>query len=309
MTRRGVFQLILMVIIIVDLISGNGLSQKTGDFNDLSISINVTRRDFLPCEPVTFSITMANKTSRPIQAHTMINPAYGFVEFYFAKDTEFEKANASGRWPSMTAMLGKDVLLEPGFRRSAKSDLFYSHGKNLGEEPGKYVLSAPGTYRIKSIFKSQRGEKKVESNIVTVNVKEPTGVNLAAYEFIERVRVDKELYYGDFLLTYFIKNITTKGQKEVDKKEEFLSLFSKSQYARYMEYSLGISYITQQDDILFRRGVKLLKKATGYRNFFLAEDVSEWLIRETRDRGEVDKAKEYQAEIAEKLPDSPLARD
>ena len=95
----------------------------------------------------------------------------------------------------------------------------------------------------------------------------------------------------------------------MDKKEQFLSKFPKSRYARYIEYSLGITYITQQDEVLFRRGLELLEKAAGYKGFFLAEEAYEWLIRQRRKRGEQDKAKEYQAQMAARFPNSPEGRD
>jgi len=85
--------------------------------------------------------------------------------------------------------------------------------------------------------------------------------------------------------------------------------YPNSRYSRYLTYSLGLTYNNSKNDKISQRGVGLLEKAAGYKDCFIAEDTYEWLIRQCRERGEEDKAKEYQAQMAARFPNSPEGRD
>jgi len=286
-------------------------AQELSDFEQLTLEITTNVQEVLPIEPMPITITLSNNTEKPITGHNQIDPGTGFLKIYVAKaDKPFEQFHSSDR-PSLTGIRGDDVL-KPGYRTSFSGYFFYAHPANVDKEKhGQYLFEEPGIYRIKATFEDMEGESKIESNVMTVEAKQPTGQDAAAYEFLKNLREeqDEDVYYGNFLLTTFGRNITPRKQKVLDKKEEFLSRFPKSRYSRYLCYSLGLIYRIQEKEKNFRRGIKLMEKAAGYEDFFLAKDVLLKLIETLEEQGQSSKALKYKKIFAKRFPDSLEGRD
>lgn len=285
-------------------------AQELSDFEQLTLEITTNVQEVLPIEPMPITITLSNNTEKPITGHNQIDPGTGFLKIYVAKaDKPFEHFHSSDR-PSLTGIRGDDVL-KPGYRTSFSGYFFYAHPANLDKEKnGQYLFEEPGIYRIKATFEDMEGESKIESNVLTVEAKQPTGQDAAAYEFLKNLREeqDEDVYYGNFLLTTFGRNITPRKQKVLDKKEEFLSRFPKSRYARYVYYSLGENYRLDVGKGV-GRGIKLLEKAAGYEDFFLAKDVLLKLIETLEEQGQSSNAWKYKNIFAKRFPDNAEGSD
>lgn len=282
-----------------------GMGQDTGNFEDLTLEIGTTVQKVLPMEPLPFTVTLSNSTEAPITAHAQIDPGCGILKIYVAEaNKEFEQFHSADR-PSLTGIRGKDVL-KPGFHTSFNGYLFYAHPANLDKDNrGQYLFESPGIYRIKATFQDINGESKIESNILTVHAGQPSGQDAAAYKFLKNLQdsEDNEVYYGNFLLRDFA------WQQVLDKQEEFISRFPKSRYARYAYYSLGLTYRGRDSEKDAGRGIRLLEKAAGYEDFFLAKEALLKLIESFEDREETRKAWKYKKILARRFPDSDEGRD
>jgi len=287
-----------------------GMCQQSGSFKELTLKITTTVQEVLPMEPMPITITLSNDTETPITGHIQIDPGYGILKIYVAKaDKLFEQFHSADR-PTLTGIRGENVL-KPGFRTSVSVYLFYAHPPNLDKDKkGQYLFESPGVYYVKAIFEDLEGEKKIESNMLTIEVKRPSGEDTAAYEFLRNLKEkqEKDIYYRDFLLTTFGHSISPRDQKVLDKKEEFLSQFPNSRYARYVYYSLGDNYRLGVGKGV-KQGIALLEKAASYEDFFLAKDVFLKLIKTLSDQGETDKAWEYKKIFARRFPDADEGRD
>jgi len=286
------------------------IAQETVNFEELSLEITTSVRQVLPMEPMPITITLSNNTDTSITGYSDINPGVGCLKIYVAKaDKPFEQFHSSD-WLSITGIRGENVL-KPGFRTSVSGYLFYAHPANLDKgQKGQYLFESPGVYHIKTTFEDLDGEKKIESNILTIEAKELTGEDAAAYEFLKNLKEkqDKDVYYGNFLLTGFGRSITAKAQKVLDKKEEFISRFPNSRYAQYVYYSLGDNYRLGVGKGV-KRGIELLEKAASYEDFFLAKDSLLKLIETLEKQNESSKAWEYKKIFARRFPDSDEGRD
>lgn len=266
------------------------MCQEMRNFEELTLEIATSAREVLPIEPMPITITLSNDTERPIRGHKQIDPGTGFLKIYVARANKpFEQFHSSDR-PTLTGIRGSD-LLKPGFRISFSGYLFYAHPANLDKEKwGQYFFESPGIYRIKAMFEDM-DETRIESNVLTVEVKQPTGEDAAAYEFVKNLHnsQEKDVYCGDFLLTRFGRAITPKAQKVLDKKGEFISRFPNSRYARYVYYSLGNNYRLGVGKGV-KRGVRLLERAASYEDFFLAKEALLKLIKTLTEQGQTEKA-------------------
>ena len=100
---------------------------------------------------------------------------------------------------------------------------------------------------------------------------------------------------------------TRRGQKVLEKQEEFISRFPESRYSRYLYVSLGLTYRKLGGPYL-QRGISLLEKAANYEDFIYAPTALGSLVTTRLRQGELEKAKEYLAILKSKFPDSPATR-
>ena len=304
------YRCISIFIVVAFIFCQMGVCQQTGSFQELTLKITTTVKEVLPMEPMPITITLSNDTDTPITGHIQIDPGCGILKIYVAKaDKPFEQFHSSDR-PAITGIRGEDVL-KPGFHTSFSGYLFYAHPSKLDKgQRGQYLFESPGVYHIKATFEDLDGEKKIESDVLTIKTTQPTGEDAATYEFLKNLKEnqDKDVYYGNFLLTWVDRSITAKAQKILDKKEEFISRFPNSRYARYVYYSLGDNYRLGAGKEV-KRGIDLLEKAASYEDFFLAEDSLLKLIETFSEQGETSKAWKYKKILARRFPDSDEGSD
>jgi len=287
------------------------MCRQTGNFEQLTLEITTSAQEVLPMEPMTITITLSNNTQRPITGHALIDPGYGILKVYVAQaDKPFEQFHSSDR-PTLTGIRGDD-LLKPGFFTTFSGYLFYAHPANLDKEKrGQYLFESPGIYRIKATFDDINGESRIESNVLTVEAKQPSGEDAAAYRFLKELQdgQDKSVYYGNFLLRDLGGVMNVRDQKVLARQKEFVSRFPKSRYSRYLCYSLGLTYCRQKEEKDVRKGIDLLNKAAGYDDFFLAKEALLKLIETLEEQRKSDQAWKYKKVFARRFPDSEEGRD
>jgi hypothetical protein len=202
--------------------------------------------------------------------------------------------------------------MEPGFVKSVSGFLYYEHAPNPDKQPhGRYLFEEPGEYRLKAILTDMDGGNPIESNILTVRVKQPTAQDGDAYRFIQGLKKisDRQLSYGYFLMTSFGRNTSVRRETFLAKREEFIAKFPKSGYTRYAEYAQGLTYSRRENEQQRQEGIRLLERASRHGRSFVSEMALRELKRVHEKREEAERAEEYQAEMAERFPDSSEARD
>jgi len=303
-------KLVFVVSVLSVVITAQG--EEMGDFQELTLEISTGKRKVLPLEAIEISIALSNDTDKPIKGEPVINPGAGLLKIYIAgRNQPFEEFRSTG-WP-LVSVFSKPIVMHPGFRRSVSGYLYYEHPANPDKElHGRYIIEAPGIYRIMAKLKEVRSEGRIESNVLTIEAKKPKGQDAAAYEYLRSLRdiKDKDVYYGSFLMRSFGRGVRhVREQKVLDRKEEFLLRFAKSRYARYVRYSLGRTYRREKEEEQYQRGIKLLEKAASYKDFFLAKEALLVLIRDAIKRGETDRAKKYKVMFARRYPNAEEGRD
>ena len=188
---------------------------------------------------------------------------------------------------------------------------FYANPQNLSKDNrGQYLFESPGVYRIKVTFEDFDG-KLIESNVVTIEAKEPKGEDAEAYKYLKNLQDNesKKVYYGNFLL------LSYEHPEVFEKQEEFISKFQGSKYARLLYYAIGLRFTSQEylqskeNQKTVQCGIEYLEKAANYKDFFLAKDSILHLIETLSKLGEVDKAKKYKEIFAKQFPNSIEGRD
>jgi len=293
------------------LLSTETRPKEIATFADLTLQIATTTGEVLPMEPMQITITLSNSIGKPIAGHSIIDPGSGLLRIYVAKGNQSFEEFRSSDWAFSDIIRVPDEVLNAGFSSTVSGYLFYAHPANPDKErQGQYLFESPGIYRIKAILKDLKGQEQIQSNILSIKVKQPTGEDAAAYEYLKNLRneQDKDVYYGNFLLTSYGRSIIPRTQKVLDKKEEFISQFPNSRYARYIYYSLGDNYLLGVGKGV-EHGIKLLEKAASYKDFFLAEEAMLKLIEVLSKQGETKKVGKYKVIFARRFPKSEEGSD
>ena len=247
----------------------------------------------------------SNNTNTTILSHTVIEQGAGFLEIYAAKEGEpFKKWQETGLIvPDMVVVENK---LKPGYKKRGSGRL-YCILPPFNITPEKYdpndiikcyLLSFPGTYQIQATLKNVNGKETIESNIITIEAMQPTGQDAAAYDVLKTVP------HPLFLMKSFGRHLSKYDQQVLAKQQNFLSQFSNSSYACYMNYALGRTYTAKKGDYL-DDGILLLEKAASYEDFFLAEESLNKLVNISIKEGNLEKARDYLSILKERFPNKP----
>ena len=287
------------------------MAQGADGFEQLTLKIATTAKDVLPLEPIPITITLFNTTEKPVKGHTVITPNAGFLEIYVATGYQpFEKFR-TGDWPCAGVEV-TERQLEPGKVHAVSGYLYYGQAADPDKEKGRYLLSSPGIYRIKAVLKDKGGKKEIQSSILTVEAKTPTGDDINAYEFLKGLQdtEDKDsagrpVSYTSFLMSTGERKPGPRQQKVMEKQEEFLAAFPNSRYSRYVCYSLGCTYRLGEK---VKRGMLLLEKAGSYDDFFLAPKALGLIVETCLKQKDLNKAKKHLATLKRRFPDSPSAK-
>jgi hypothetical protein len=270
-----------------------------GNFMDLTLEISTDTKDIIPMEPLPITITLSNKTDKVIMAINVIDPSFGLTSIYVQNGNKPFEIFKSADW-GLRSTLRIERALEPGFKESVDSYLFYAHPDNLEtSNRGQYLFETSGRFHIKAIYTDSQINKSIESNILSIEVKEPKGDDANAFQYIKSIQDDtnKKVYYGNFLLWPI-------GKSEIDEKQnEFIRKFPNTKYSRFLYYTLGKRDILQDREKL-KLGIEYLEKAASYENFLFAEDSILKLINTFTEIGETEKARKYKEILAQRFPNS-----
>ena len=269
-----------------------------GDLEGLTLEISTDIKEIIPIEPLPVTITILNKTDKIIKAFSVaIDPSFGLTRFYVSKKNQPFEVFRAADWPSES--IGRlECSLKPGYRQSVDRYLFYANPKDFEKNKrGQYLFEEAGHYRIKAIYTDPKINKSIESNVLSIEVKEPKGEDASAYKFIKNMQDDKsnKVFYSNFLLMPYDE------MKLQEKQIEFIMKFPDSEYTRFLYYTLGIKNILHDSQNL-KLSIDYFEKAASYEDFLFAEDSILKLINIFTETGQTDKAREYKELLAKRFP-------
>ncbi len=270
-------------------------AQEAVGFEQLTLKIETTDKPIIPMQPVPFNITLLNNSGHAVLGHTAIDPGAGFLEIYLSEDGKQFNHYETADWEHDNVSPTTKEL-PAGYRRTVRKYIWRCF------RPGdkrklKATFPMPGRYYLKATLKTVRGKQKITSNVVTVTVVEPTGLDKSAWDYL------RSLDYPDFILRtdYDLRD----RDAAVIKLQEFAARFAGSKYATLANYSLGrnLRAAGQLDE-----ASRALVNAATDKTFLLRDEVLYILVSTCVKQENLEKASRYLATLKRDHPASNMIR-
>lgn len=189
------------------------LSDGRNESANLTLEVELNKREYLPFEPIAATLRLSNNTGHEL---AMSPPE-------LLQDTRLAVTDPAGheqKGISLTLSLGKPQYL-PGSPRTIQPFQIFEEETILPLDPR--IFERTGNYRLQFSF------SVVKSVPVKITVKEPSGINKDAFEFLKLHGKDPN-FADDFL------------QRKGGLLEKFVRDFSESVYGNHAVFALG-SYL------------------------------------------------------------------
>ena len=230
-------------------------NRRESSFSDLTLGITAPKEVFNQLEPIPLIVSLSNKTDRPVLGHLTLKFAANYVHL-FVRQVGGDKRrieNLSMIQPLIGAypqkILPGSVLQE----------------KQLVDLELDKIFPYPGEYQLQARLLDIDGKKTIESNLLRIQILEPTGLDRQAFDFIK----------NNGNPSYFLNGY----DRVVDNKpltilEEFVSRFSGTAYGDYAIFQLAGVYFAKED---YEKAIKHLEKLANKSDFAFAERAREFL--------------------------------
>jgi len=218
----GVFTSLLIIIINYPSNAFGGDNQ-----NDLELIIFTDKNQFVLGEPVKISFNLRNTGTEILFNDFFINFDFDRIEILISENSgEFEIFLSQKMFGSRLAkQVFEPVILEPG--ASIISSEFISFNILTDD----FAFPTSGTFEIKAILTFDEYQKTLESNIVSIMIDEPSGIDVNALEHIISNNLQKFLTEDRQLFPESLDD-----QLNID-LDEFKTLFPASTYAQFIDLS------------------------------------------------------------------------
>ena len=250
-----------------------------GSFSDLTLEISSPKQKLVQFEPMALILTLSNKTSSPIAARTSIDLSAGFVELFTIR-----KNGEPVKIQNLSPIAGL-VIVRPGIIRSGESH----QTKELLTLDLDKVFPQPGTYQIQAVLRNGEGKQQVKSNLLTIHVLEPTGLDIQAFDYLKN-RTNP---------SYFFSGL------ELDKTQvqmvEFVSNFRDSSYGDYVAFMLGEFYLVRKD---YTRAIEQLNGVSKKPDFVYGDRALYYLVEGNARLGNWQQAGHHLDSLRASHPDS-----
>lgn len=225
---------------------------QTPQFRELTLNMSPTKTGFVPLEPIPLRFVLENRTDAGI-------PVRGGLGFRCSSLRLFvERPDGSVVSPEqLSPFLARCLPTEKAFPSGARYETV-----EVLTFPLERYFNQLGRYRIRASFKSTNGSQTIWSSWSPLEIVQPIGTNLAAYDFLKE-NVGK-------LSTFF----SSYDRESVEDAKTFISIFPDSVYSDYVRYPLAGYYTFNQEPAKAR---EQLLKLRGKENFPYSKDVDEQL--------------------------------
>ncbi|GEM_PF-6437785 len=175
-TRTGVTAMVLGVACLFLMCGANA---------DVDLSIQTDKQDYVLDEPIFLTATVRNSGDSPVAILRHLHPGAGILSLHIT--CPGRTARSYGPWTrsayTRDGLLDAVINLGPDESYSASIDVTYDRNGNRGvllERPGEYVIQA--TYMVPDDLPLEAVTAR--SNEVRFVVREPTGIDAAAYSIL-----------------------------------------------------------------------------------------------------------------------------
>ena len=215
-----------------------------GSFSDLTLELIAPKHNFVQLEPIPLILTLHNKTPYSIVVQTTLDFAAGRVQLFTVEDNR-EPVRIQNISPIAKKIVIDPGPIRPGERRQTKELLTIALDK---------VFPYPGSYQIEAVLRDDREKKQIKSNLLTIRVREPIGLDIQAFDYLKH-RTNPSYFFSG---------------REAEKTEsallEFVSNFRDSSYGDYAALVLGDLYFARKNH------QRLIEQLNGFRSDFIYAD-------------------------------------
>lgn len=257
-------QLLTASLLTVLLLVGNtsqGLTQQrfvssqSEGFAALTLEIALPKEEFFQLEPIPITLNLKNDTDHPIMGHAALDFDLHHVRLSVTP-ADGQKTQLKDLTMLRSLVSVPRHQIKPG--QSYQSKQLITIGLNRS-------FPQPGTYQLQAVFTDVDGAEKVESNVLTIRILEPTGLNTQALNFINS-NADPAYFFNGYGLSL--------RDNSLEVLQEFVSRFEQSAYGDYATFLLGETLFSMKD---YGRALPHLTKLAENSNFIFADKVTEYL--------------------------------
>jgi hypothetical protein len=246
---------LIAIFLLISLISSANAQKaqsivETG-FNSLSLTIELSKNTFVPLEPIPIKFTLKNNTNAIITTHGNFDFNSNYVKFTLT-NPDGSMSNIEKLSLFNCRCITKDGHLPPGEMIEAQ--------RLLDFDLQRYFDRA-GTYKIKATFGNLDGSRSIESGWITFSISQPTGNDLAAYEFLKKQKN----------LTTFLSDY---DQESFPNQKAFLGSFPDSAYTDYVRFLVSGYYLFEKN---YNAAQEQLLKLKENKNFVYSDKVNDQL--------------------------------
>lgn len=145
-------------------------------FSDMTPEIALPEQTVLALQPIPIVIKQSNKTNQPTMGYRKILFGFTPIGMYVRKIGGNGRVAIGNQSPLSTLAYFINTQVAPGTVAETKG--LITIGMNT-------YFPEPGVYEIQAGLSNDDGTQRIESNKVNIEIKMPTGANLAAYNLIK----------------------------------------------------------------------------------------------------------------------------
>jgi hypothetical protein len=239
----------ILAVIIVSLGQSKKSDQLFGKFSDLTLTASTNKNEFLPMEPIGVLLVLSNEKSTTIVGHSLLKFQHNYFEIY-VQNEKGETKQIQNTSSLHTRSSIPDRHIEPN-QKIETSEVFY----NLND-----AFSEPGSYLVYFVFNDKNHENKVKSNLVAVNIIEPTGKNAEACAYLKQTCTRNSFVFAGGQEPKFYTSFSSKFAGTV--YGDFTDLLSVKTFIALKQYDKAESVLqkmTPSQDFLFINEIEELK--------------------------------------------------
>ena len=251
------------------LISASTTAQRADwyGFKDLTLEIATPKRSYLQLQPVPLILTLSNRTDRVLNGHAALQ----FSAHYVRLSVRREGAD----WREAGQVTGLYAMVYPQARAMSPGDKFTAN--EILAFRTEEIFPGPGTYELKARLRCSDGSQLVESQPITIRIREPEGQDLEAYNFL-REQTKPELFFTGFG--------SVRDNRAEETLETFVTQFSDTAYGDYATYLLGQVRFVKKD---FTSARAQFERLANNRDFVFADRVRDYLAKIDRKEALLDR--------------------
>ncbi len=209
-------------------------------------------QDILALQPIPVRIKLSNRTSRPVFGYSSIALGKSPLSI-LAKKSSTDQSIALDTTAILTYTSNTNVEMLPGAVVEAREWLTLGLNKYFPE---------PGSYELQTVLANDDRTQYIESNTISIEIREPTGADRPAYNFIKNSSFQDYLFSG------------AEFNKVKGTLERLNTLHPNTPYARSASFVLGENYYYGR---LYPQALVNLLRLEADNDFIFADKVRKYL--------------------------------